>query len=362
MTAANRARSYELRQRDYLLTIARALTSRLDLDEVLRLVITYAVEMVDGHVGVIALRDAAPGSFRIAASYGLPQNLLPRLRPFLNSLPGGLNPENWRIPDVQVRLGLLAAELGIGLRQMVSLPLSVDGELTGVIYVFRSSDAAFAPADREVLQSFADQAAIAMRNARLYQTALAEKHRLDAMIDNSADGVMILDRTGRIEMFNRALSELTGCPQEIAIGRHCSEVLVVYNEQGISRCAGSCPLLDTSRHGTASLDGYLLRPDRRRVAVSITYSPVYDDSGARVNTVANVRDTTRAREAEELKSTLLSVISHELKTPVALIKGYAGTLRREDAAWDTATRNESLAIIEEEADRLNQLIENLLEA
>ena len=52
MSSANRARSYELRQRDYLLQISRALTSQLDLDEVLRLVITYAVEMVDGHVGL----------------------------------------------------------------------------------------------------------------------------------------------------------------------------------------------------------------------------------------------------------------------------------------------------------------------
>src|SRR5439155_24265960 len=79
-------------------------------------------------------------------------------------------------------------------------------------------------------------------------------------------------------------------------------------------------------------------------------------------TVANVRDITPAREADELKSTLLSVISHELKTPVALIKGYAGTLRREDANWDRETLNQSLTIIEEEADRLNKLINNLLDA
>ncbi|NIN65404.1 MAG: histidine kinase, partial [Anaerolineae bacterium] len=57
----------------------------------------------------------------------------------------------------------------------------------------------------------------------------------------------------------------------------------------------------------------------------------------------------------EMKSTFISVISHELKTPVALIKGYAGTLRREDADWDKETIHESLAVIEEESDRLTQL-------
>jgi signal transduction histidine kinase len=63
-----------------------------------------------------------------------------------------------------------------------------------------------------------------------------------------------------------------------------------------------------------------------------------------------------------MKSTFVSVISHELKTPVALIKGYAGTLRRPDAAWDPDTLADGLAVIEEEADRLNALIDNLLDA
>ncbi len=75
-----------------------------------------------------------------------------------------------------------------------------------------------------------------------------------------------------------------------------------------------------------------------------------------------MRDITRFREAEELKSTFISVISHELKTPVALIKGYVGTLRREDANWDREIIKDSLAVIEEEADRLTGLIENLLDA
>ena len=77
---------------------------------------------------------------------------------------------------------------------------------------------------------------------------------------------------------------------------------------------------------------------------------------------SNVHDITRFREAEELKSTFISVISHELKTPVALIKGYAGTLRREDANWDMETLREGLSIIEEESDKLAALIDNLLDA
>ena len=61
-----------------------------------------------------------------------------------------------------------------------------------------------------------------------------------------------------------------------------------------------------------------------------------------------------------MKSTFISIISHELKTPVALIKGYVGTLRRKDAEWDSEIVDDSLAVIEEEADRLTGLIEDLL--
>jgi signal transduction histidine kinase len=81
-----------------------------------------------------------------------------------------------------------------------------------------------------------------------------------------------------------------------------------------------------------------------------------------VNIIADVRDVTRFRQADELKSVFISVVSHELKTPVALIKGYADTLRRKDARWDPDTMQESLTVIVEEADRLNQMIDNLLDA
>jgi K+-sensing histidine kinase KdpD len=85
------------------------------------------------------------------------------------------------------------------------------------------------------------------------------------------------------------------------------------------------------------------------------------EAGKLVNIITTIRDITRFRQADELKSTFISVISHELKTPVALIKGYVGTLRRDDARWDKEVVKESLQVIEEEADRLSGYIENLLD-
>jgi signal transduction histidine kinase len=63
-----------------------------------------------------------------------------------------------------------------------------------------------------------------------------------------------------------------------------------------------------------------------------------------------------------MQSTFISVISHELKTPVAIIKGYAATLQRTDATWEPEIIRENLGVIEDEADRLDALIQNLLTA
>ena len=106
----------------------------------------------------------------------------------------------------------------------------------------------------------------------------------------------------------------------------------------------------------------MLRQDGSRISLGVTYAPLIDENGTLHNIIANVRDITHFREAQELKSTFISIVSHELKTPVALIKGYAGTLRREDARWDTKQVQQSLTVIEEEADRLTELIDNLLSA
>ncbi|MFI5276904.1 MAG: sensor histidine kinase, partial [Ktedonobacterales bacterium] len=81
-----------------------------------------------------------------------------------------------------------------------------------------------------------------------------------------------------------------------------------------------------------------------------------------VSAVMNVRDITRSRETEEMRTTFISVTSHELQTPIAIIKGYASTLAREDAQMDPDATRERLRAIEDEADRLSHMVGNLLYA
>lgn len=358
---------YLLRQRDYLLSISRAMTARLDLPPLLQLILSNAVEMLGGQAGLIALRGRN-GEFHIRASYGLPAAALPTdssqlqllFAPLLTDLP--LSGSRWSMPDLYGRLSLVAASLGINLRQVVGLPLVLEEQLIGVIYVFRTRGTAFSNDDRLVLSSFADQAAIAVRNATLYQRLAEEKDRLDAIIEHSADGVLILDADCRVETINRKLSEMTGWSPDAAAGRPCYEVIALRDAQGVNICQEGCPLRALGREESLSAEGDLVRPDGHKTSVAITYSPLYDQEGELAHVVGSVHDVSRFREAQEMKEMFISVISHELKTPVALIKGYANTLRREDARWDADTVQESLTIIEEESDRLARLIDDLLQA
>jgi len=353
---------YLLRQRDYLLSISRAMTARLDLPPLLQLIISKAVEMLGGQAGLIALRGR-DNEFHIRASHGLPANssqLRLLLAPLLTDLP--LSGSRWPSSDLYSRLPLVAARLGVNLRQVVGLPLLLEEQLIGVIYVFRTRDAAFSNDDRLVLSSFADQAAIAVRNATLYQRLAEEKERLNAIIEHSADGVLILSADCRIETINRKLSEMTGWTPEAAAGQPCHKVIALHNAQGANVCEEGCPLQSLSREEPLLAEGDIVRADGHRTSVSITYSPLYDQEGQLAHIVGSVHDVSRFREAQEMKEMFISVISHELKTPVALIKGYANTLRREDARWDADTVRESLTIIEEESDRLDRLINDLLQA
>ena len=353
---------YRVRQREFLLEISRALTAQLKLDELLQMVLEAAANMLAGQAGLIALRGP-DGGFTIGASHGLPDALSPYFELLLTDIPDDIDLRRFHIPGLAEKLGLVATELGLRLQQVVALPMVIKGELIGVLYVFRAYGTRFTADERQILASFADQAAIAVHNAQLYEGIFHEKRRVDAILEYSADGVLILDSGHRIAVFNRALAQLSRWPAPEALGRHHDEVirwarLETDLDLG-GAVAGGWPLPSAR---PLYVEGDLRRRRGGTVSVGITYAPLFDREGRLVNIIADVRDITRFREADEVKSTFISVISHELKTPVALIKGYADTLVRKDACWEPEMMQESLTVIVEEADRLNNLIDNLLDA
>lgn len=353
---------FRVRQRDYLLDISRAITQELDLDNLLARILRVSAEMLAGQAGLCVLRGDQ-GGWMVAASHGIPPAFLRYLDPLLSAVPDHQDPARFELPEINRLLQSLTRAASLGILTGVGLPLIFHKRVIGVLFIFRNYPGVFSSNDRALLQSFADQAAIAVHNAQLYTQVSREKQRMDALLDSAADGILILSPNHEVERCNPAFASMVGLKPESVRGRDHAEIIrLKQRKDGLTleqAEAGGWPL---TPNATMYVEGDLERENGLPLPVGITYAPLVNGEGNLVNIVASIRDITRFREAEELKSTFISVISHELKTPVALIKGYVSTLRREDASWDRNIVKDSLEVIEEEADRLTNLIENLLDA
>lgn len=353
---------FRVRQRDYLLEISRAITQELNLDNLLARILKVTAEMLAGQAGLIALRQEK-GGWKVSANQGLTPPFLHYLESLLAEVPDQGDPALFELEEINRIVQQLTRAASFGMLTGVGLPLFARQQVIGVIFIFRNYPTVFSSNDRALLQSFADQAAIAMHNAQLYTQTSREKQRMDALLDSAADGILILLPDHTIERCNPAFAHMLGIPMEAIHGRsHENVIRWVHLKDGISlerAEVGGWPL---TPNATLYVEGDLERPNGLFLPVGVTYAPLINPEGNLLNIVATVRDITRFREEDEIKSTFISVISHELKTPVALIKGYVSTLRREDATWDRVVVQDSLKVIEEETDHLTELIENLLDA
>lgn len=354
---------FRLKQRDYLLNIGRAMVSNLSLRATLQLILRAAVEMLQGPVGLIALRQAEGEGFSYWASYGLPPAMVELFTPLLEDLPTQLPQEELVLTVPKEKLESISAELGQPLRQALVLPMIWERELLGCIFIFRTHPLLLAPDDRQILAGFTDFATIAVRNARLYEDNLIERWRLDALLESSGEGLLVLAPDLRIERMNAAATQLTGWTAEQAVGRQHDEIIVwTQVDRGIAIHEALAQGWPERGERVLYVEGQLKRRNGALLAAGITYAPLKARNGRLVNIIANLRDVSAYREAEVLKDTFISVVSHELKTPVAIIKGYAETLNRPEARRDPALMDEMLTGILEESDRLSHLVDDLLDA
>jgi len=348
---------FRVRQRDYLLEISRALTQELDLEKLLARILRIAIEMLAGQAGLISLKES--GVWQVAAAHGIPPAFLRYLEPLL----GEERVADLNVEDLNHMLKELTYTASMGLLNGVGIPLAVNKQVIGVIFIFRSYPDLFTANDKQLLQSFADQAAIAVYNAQLYTQVSVEKQRLDALLDTAADGIIILNPDHTIERVNDAFEHIYGRTDSELRGLNHEDIIRWTRKtdgKTLEQAESEGWPLTPNAH--LYVEGDLERHDPRPLPVGITYAPLLNTEGKLRNIFVTVRDITHFRNAEEIKSTFISVVSHELKTPVALIKGYASTLRRDDARWDKHIIQDSLAVIEEEADRLASYIEDLLDA
>ena len=353
-------------QRDFLLGIARAITAQLDLGEVLRRVLHASLDMLAGRVGVVALSDKTTSQLVVRAYSGIDADVVPRLNELLQEL---MSPreDGFSREFLDAKLQEMCRAIDPRLQQSIAMPLVFARSPLGLLIVFRSYQTNITPEDLGVLQSFADQAAIAVNNAQLYGDIAHERQRLAAILNSSGDGVFTLNPDLRFRQVNAAFEHMTGWQVSEILQRQKREVITWARldspdiEEALA--SGWADKLDGGA-SSASLyvEGELIRRDSSELSIGITYAPLRSDDGQLESIIGNVRDITNFRKAQEMQSVFISTVHHELRTPIAIIKGYASTLSREDVEWDSRVVRENMAIIEEEADRLTALVEDLLTA
>jgi len=213
------------------------------------------------------------------------------------------------------------------------------------------------------LSLFIAHFAAGLRSALKWQSLLKEQRRLAAIFQQSAEGILTVDTALRIIDFNPAMERLTGWRENEVLGRFYYEVLRpkdrLGNELGLQ---DSLILQAFAGQAVVNREMIISARDGQRFDVSVAASCVRSSKGEPTSGILTVRDITRERQQEEQRSTFISVISHELQTPIAIIKGYASTLARTDATFDRESLRSRLQAVEEEADRLNKLVGNLLYA
>jgi PAS domain S-box-containing protein len=205
------------------------------------------------------------------------------------------------------------------------------------------------------------------------EAALQYQSQLTRTIaDNAASGLFMVDGQGRVTYMNPSAERMTGYTVDETVGRVLHDLLHHTHADGTPFPRSECPLDRAVRRHTELRDyeDALVRKDGSFVPVRCAASPIAREE-APIETVIEVVDITQERRIEEerrtldrLKEEFIAAASHDLKTPLAAIKGYAQLLvrRLRDPSTEPALLSHGLAVIDSQADALASMVDDLLDA
>jgi signal transduction histidine kinase len=230
--------------------------------------------------------------------------------------------------------------------------------------------------ERAVLESVASRISVMLRNNRLFMETL-EQAELADVVSHTWDGIFVVSPEGRIVSWNPSMERITGLGRDRALGRSCLDVLgfepvvdltdpSAYTGNGHGAEAGNGKLnglVKSNGHGSegGSRDIVVTHADGTERWVRYTYRPL-GSRGTRAGHVVVVRDVTAELETEQLKADFVATVSHELRTPLTPLKGFLITLARGIGDSTEEERQAYYRIMLNQANRLERLITDLLEA
>ena len=287
----------------------------------------------------------------------------PKLFAHFRDLPGPI-----RLTDLPAFVGSLGFSPALmRSRTFQGTPMRHRGAHVGNFFLAEKEGApAFTDEDEEILVLFASQAASAIANARTHRDERRARADLEALVETSPVGVVVFDAgSGRPVSVNREARRIVeGLRTPERPAEALLEVLALRRADGREVSLRDLPLagqLGASETVRAE-EVELSVPDGRSVRTLINATPIPAEDGGVGSVVVTMQDLAPLEALERQRAEFLALVSHELRAPLAAIKGSAATLLEELARVDPAELRAFLRIIDEQAGHMRGLIGDLLDA
>lgn len=291
--------------------VIQAINSSLDLDEVLRIVMDNIIRLMKAERGFLMLRsDDGTLTTRIARNWeqeSLNASEFAISRTIIDRVVSDGQAIITTNAQEDPRFGGQESIIIYNLRSILCVPLKVKGELTGVIYVDnRIHTGIFSETERDLLTTFANHAAVALENARLFDSVrrtLEEVTELKGLMDNVfasiASGVITADIDHKISLCNRAAQLILGELSHSMVGKTIEEVLTP--SAGSSTAEEIFHEIETVQKTDQTVVGrelHLHSPDRGDLALSVNFSPLKDAAQTTQGVAIVVDDLTEKKRLE----------------------------------------------------------------
>lgn len=373
LLSADELRQRNRRELEVVLEAVRLVSSSLDLDTCLQSLAFMLARTLQAWACQVGIISDDGQNLVLKASYNVGrEGLSPHLGasfplgdiPQTDQIVGSLRMVEVDSPDSDLLTdGERARWQKQGLRVGLSLPLVVKGKAVGIVALADNRDKKFSETDKRLCWAIAQQASIAVENARLYGKVTEERERLEAIINNISDGVVILDSNLKVVTMNPALETISGWTTEEVVGYPCRNVFRTQDVHGGCLCDTACPMLQPLASGepVPYLEVKIETKAGQVKDLSVSYSRLLATDGS-VYGIVVARDISRVKEIEQLKEEFLSLISHDLRTPLTVIHLQAQMLRRLSKDGNSPRALQLAESILASADRLDSMIADLLEA
>lgn len=262
-------------------------------------------------------------------------------------LPGGKEVRERVLEPLKKRL------TGLGLGEDEFDEIFAAGERRGAR---KSSAAAVSPEDVEELRRVRDRLEEEVRVllGELRRTT-AQRERVENIIQSIAEGLVVLDNEGKIQMLNPAAEKLLGIKEGQAIGVPMSQSLKT--EHIVALTKG--PLLDEGPEVGKEIEVRSIDDETRKI-LQASSAVLQNEQGRTVGVVAVLSDITKQKKLDEMKSQFVAHVSHELRTPLAAIEQSLAILQAKDTGEITPAQEHFLSIAQRNISRLSRLVNDLL--